>query len=280
MRDVAILGAGELGGTLAHILARADIAATVRLIDDAGQVAAGKALDIMQAAPIEQFSTRVTGHGDIASPMAAHVIVVADRMRGGEWQGNDALLMLKSLRRVAEQSVVMCAGAAQREVVERGVMELGYLRQRLMGTAPEALAAALRALVAIETDGSPRDVALTVLGIPPDQIVIPWEEATVGGFLATSVIDQATRRRLAARVAPLWPPGPIALAAAAAKAIQSVLGRSRQTVSAFIAPDHSSGQRFRTAALPVRLGPDGVVAVETLALSTHDRIALENATQL
>ena len=100
-----------------------------------------------------------------------------------------------------------------------------------MGTAPEALAAALRAIVALETDGSPRDVALTVLGIPPDQIVIPWEEATVGGFLATSVLDQPTRRRLAARVAPLWPPGPIALAAAAAKAIQSVLGRSRQTVS-------------------------------------------------
>ena len=88
----------------------------------------------------------------------------------------------------------MCAGASQRDVVERGVTELGYSRQRLLGTAPEALAGALRAIVAIETDGSPRDVALTVLGIPPDQIVIPWEEATVGGFLATSVIDQATRR--------------------------------------------------------------------------------------
>ena len=137
----------------------------------------------------------------------------------------------------------MCAGAAQRELVERGVRELGYRRERLFGTAPEALAAALRALVALETDGSPRDVALTVLGVPPDQIVIPWEEATIGGFLATSVIDQAARRRLAARVAPLWPPGPIALAAAAAKAIQSVLGRSRQTVSAFVAPDHSGGQR-------------------------------------
>src|SRR5436190_3452085 len=136
MRDVVILGAGELGGTLAHILARADTASTVRLIDDAGLVAAGKALDIMEAAPIEQFATRVTGHADLSAAMAAAVIVVADRERGGEWQGNDALLMLKSLRRVAEQSVVMCAGAAQRELVDRGVTELGYRRQQLVGTAP------------------------------------------------------------------------------------------------------------------------------------------------
>ncbi len=60
--DVVILGAGELGGTLAHILARSESASIVRLVDDAGQVAAGKALDIMQAAPVEQFATRVSGH--------------------------------------------------------------------------------------------------------------------------------------------------------------------------------------------------------------------------
>src|SRR5688572_23877378 len=91
--DVVILGAGELGGTLAHILARSEAASTVRLIDDAGQVAAGKSLDIMQAAPIEEFATRVSGHTDLAAPLAGHVIVLADRVRGGEWQGHDALLM-------------------------------------------------------------------------------------------------------------------------------------------------------------------------------------------
>src|SRR5213593_3981656 len=53
MRDVAIIGAGEVGGTLAHALARSNIARVIRLIDDVGRVAEGKALDIAQAASIE-----------------------------------------------------------------------------------------------------------------------------------------------------------------------------------------------------------------------------------
>lgn len=188
--------------------------------------------------------------------------------------------MLKRLRGVGERGVVIAAGASQRQVVERGVRELGFSRDRLVGTAPEALAGALRAMVAVEIDGSPRDVALTVLGVPPDQMVVPWGDATIGGLAATSVLDEATRRRIASRLAPLWPPGPIALATAASKAIQSVLGGSRQSISAFVAPDDSKGRRFRTAALPVRLGSGGVTHVANVALSVHDRIALENAIAL
>jgi malate dehydrogenase len=280
MRDVVILGAGELGGTLAHVLARSNAASAVRLIDDAGQVAPGKALDITQAAPIEGFATRISGHVDLGAPFSAGVVVLADRARGGEWQGDEALLMLKRLRNAAGSSVLICAGASQREVVHRGVVELGFARRQLFGTAPEALAGALRAIVAIEADGSPRDVTLTVLGVPPDQTVIPWDEGTIGGFAATSVLDQTTRRRIAARVGPLWPPGPIALAAAAAKAIVAVLSGFRLTISAFVAPDHSAGQRFKSAALPVRLGLDGVTPIEDVRLSAHERVALENAISL
>ena len=53
MRDIAIIGAGELGGATAHALARSHVATAVLLVDDRGRVAEGKALDIMQAAPIE-----------------------------------------------------------------------------------------------------------------------------------------------------------------------------------------------------------------------------------
>ena len=49
---IAIIGAGELGGALAYRLARDDWAARILLVDDQGSVAAGKALDIMQAAPL------------------------------------------------------------------------------------------------------------------------------------------------------------------------------------------------------------------------------------
>jgi malate dehydrogenase len=70
VEDIAIIGAGVLGGVLTHALARLDLAASIRLIDDAGRVAEGKALDIMQAAPIEGFSTRVSGSSDLAAAAA------------------------------------------------------------------------------------------------------------------------------------------------------------------------------------------------------------------
>jgi malate dehydrogenase len=277
MRASAIIGAGELGGALAHVLARRDLASTIRLIDETGHVAEGKALDIMQAAPIEGFATEVSGSTDLTTVAGAALVVLADRSGGSEWQGEDGLLLLKRLSQLGAGSVVLCAGASQRELIERGVRELRFARERLFGSAPEALAAAVRAIVALETNGSPSDVALTVLGVPPSQVVVPWEEATIGGFAATRVLDEAARRRLAARVEPLWPPGPYALAWAAAKAADAVLGRSRRTMSGFIAPDDSNGRRARTAALPLRLGEAGVLSDKLPSLSVRDRVALDNA---
>jgi malate dehydrogenase len=277
MRASAIIGAGELGGALAHVLARRDLVSTIRLIDETGHVAEGKALDIMQAAPIEGFATEVAGSTDLTSAAGAALIILADRSGGSEWQGQDGLLLLTRLSQLAAGSVVLCAGASQRELIERGVRELRFARERLFGSAPEALAAAIRAMVALEANGSPSDVALTVLGVPPSHVVVPWEEATIGGFAATRVLDERARRRLAARVAPLWPPGPYALAWAASKAAGAVLGRSRRTMCGFIAPDDSNGRRARAAALPLRLGEAGVLGDELPSLSVHDRVALDNA---
>ena len=282
MPELAIIGAGELGGTLAHVLARCDVARTIRLVDDAGYVAEGKALAIMQSGAVERFATRVSGATEMTSAAGAHVLFItdrADRVDGskGEWQGEDALMLLKRIAQLGGRPVVVWAGPGGREPIERGVRELKFARDRLFGSAPEALAAAVRAIVAVETEGSPRDVALTVLGVPPAQVVVPWEDATISGLAATGVLDKPARRRLAARVAPLWPPGPYALAWAAAKAAGVVLGRTRQSIAAFVAPDDSNGRRARAAALPVRLGSSGIVSVEWPRLNAHDRVALDNA---
>jgi malate dehydrogenase len=277
MRDVAIIGAGELGGALAYVLARTSVAVEIRLIDEMGNVAAGKALDIMQAAPIEGFATRVSGSTDVWTAAGASVLVLTDRFGGEEWQGEEGLMLLKRIVEVGAGSIVLCAGSSQRELVERGVRELHVARGRLLGSAPEALAGAVRAIVALETNGSPRDIALAVLGVPPSQIVIPWEYAAIAGFAMTRVLDEPSRRRVEARVARLWPPGPYALASAASAAIEALMGRSRRLITCFVAPDDSAGRRARTAALPVRLGPPGIVDVALPSLSVHERVLLDNA---
>src|SRR4051794_14880879 len=214
MQQVAILGAGELGGAVAHALARRDLARSIVIVDESGRVAAGKALDIAQAAPIEQFATELSGAADVSVAAGASLVVLADRVHGGEWEGEEGLLLLKRLQQTAPRAVVVCAGTAQRELVDRGVGELRYSRRRLFGSAPDALAAGARALVALSLDGSPRDVALSVLGVPPGHTVIPWCDATFAGLSLTRLVSEPARRGLAARIDALWPPGPYALAAA------------------------------------------------------------------
>jgi malate dehydrogenase len=280
MQEVAIIGAGELGGALAHVLARRDLVGSIRLIDEKGRVAEGKALDIAQAAPVEGFATQMSGSADVSTAAGATVIVIADRFAGGEWDGEDALQLVLRLEQSAPAAVLLCAGASQRELIDAGVRELHVARTRLFGSAPEALAAGARALVALAASGSPRDVALSVLGVPPAQTVIPWEDATLAGFALTRLLDEPSRRRLAARVAALWPPGPYALATAATMVIEAMAGRSRRIASCFVAPDTSAGRRTRTGALPVRLGPAGVMDVVMPSLSVVESVALDNALQI
>jgi malate dehydrogenase len=280
MREVAIIGAGELGGTLAHVLARRRLVRAITIVDDTGHAAAGKALDIAQAAPIEGFATQISGSTDVSAAAGASVLVIADRFGGGEIQGDDGLMVLRRLAQMARGAVVLCAGAAQRDLVARGVRDAGFDRGRLFGSAPEALAAAARALVALTLNGSPRDVALTVIGVPPAHIVIPWQDAACAGVSLARQIDEPTRRRLDVTIGALWPPGPYALASAAVKVIEVIEGRSRQLASCFTAPDRGAAARARTAALPVRLDRSGIVEVVLPPLSVVEQVALDNAMML
>ena len=273
--DVAIIGAGELGGSLAHVLARREIVRRIQLIDPSGQIAAGKALDITQTGPIEGFTTPVAGSTDLSRVAGCALVIVADSAT--PQTETDPLLVLTQLKRLAARAVVLCAGVDGRMLVERGVRELEYSREKLIGSAPEALASAIRAVVALQVNGSVRDVVLTVLGNPPANAFVSWEDASIGGCAATRVLDEPTLRRLASQIAPLWPPGPHALAHSAAEAVAAICGVSRRAVSCFIAPDDTLGQRARVVALPVRLCASGVESLAMPALSGAAKTALDNA---
>jgi malate/lactate dehydrogenase len=277
MQNAAIIGAGELGGAMAHALARSNLVRAIALIDDTRRVAAGKALDIAQSAPVEGFATRLTGATDVSMAAGASIVIVADRVSGGEWQGEDGLVLLKQIRQASPDAVILCAGPSQRELIDRAVRELKIARTRVFGSAPESLAAAARALVALAVNGSPRDIALSVLGVPPSHTVIPWADATIAGLALTRIVDEPSRRRLSARITALWPTAPYALAAAATSVVEAMTGRSRRVASCFVAPDDSSGARTRTGATPVRLGPAGIVETVLPSLSAVEQVALDNA---
>jgi malate dehydrogenase len=272
---IVILGAGEIGGAAARRIAAAGIVSRVILVDAAESVAAGKALDILQAAPVDRYSTLVTGTSDVAAVIGATAMVLADRhgAPSEEWQGEDALGLVRRVANLNGTAPLLCAGARQASIVDRGVRELGIARTRLWGSAPEALRSAIVGLAALEGGCAPGDVSLTVLGRPPGGIVVPWESASLAGHAAADWLDPPALTRLDARIARLWPPAPLTLAAAASGMLVAMLTRSPRVLAAFVAS--SRDEPDLGAIRAVSLGPHGIVRVITPQLTPRDRVRVD-----
>jgi malate dehydrogenase len=277
MGFIAIVGGGSLGGAVAHALAVRDRVTEVRLIDPAGQVARGKALDIQQASPIDNFTTRLTAAESLDAAVGADIIVIADAAAGNvEHAGEAGLGLLRHLVRAGSRAPILCAGASQRDLVGKAVTDLHLARGLVLGSAPFALESALRALAGLALDGSAVEVCLRVVGVPPRATVVTWEEATAYGQPLASQMPPHTMAGLTARIPGLWPPGPYALAAAAARIVEAVALGSRRRFSCFVAMD-AGPLRAAVGSMPVALGPRGVESVHQPALTPQERTALENA---
>ena len=279
---VAILGAGTLGGAIAHKIASRGRFNAVRLIDPAAGIAAGKALDIQQSAAVERFGTRVTAYGDLDAAAGADMAVLADTAESGdagERDGADAAVdTLRRLHRFNRRAVIVCAGAPHRPVVERAVAELGIPRRQVIGAAPAALQSALRAIVALELRCPPADVSLAVLGRPPERPVVPWSEATARGYALRHLLDAAAFARLQAKVPLVWPPGPYTLASATARVCETAAGQAgMKGLACYAVLDGEMGARGIAAAVTVELGAGGVTRIVEPALTGRELVELETA---
>jgi hypothetical protein len=120
-------------------------------------------------------------------------------------------------------------------------------------------------------------VSIAVLGRPPGRIVVPWESASLGGRAAADVLSPPALVRLEARLSRLWPPGPLTLAAAAARVLLAACGGSPRTVAAFVASMQADDGSAHAAMLPVTLGPSGIVRIATPQLTPRDRVRVDAA---
>ena len=280
MRSIVIIGAGELGGAVARQLAAADITSRVVIVDDAGRVAEGKALDIRQSAPVDGYTTVVEGTTDESAVVGADVVIIADRFtNNAEWSDDAGVALIRRVMYIHPNAVVLCAGARQMDVIERGIREGGLSRQRLFGSAPEGLRSAVISMTALEADCSPSEVSLTVVGRPPSEMIVPWEDASIGGRRATDVLSPPAIARLDARLSRLWPPGPMTLASAATRILREAVTRGRRSLCAFVAVTREEGTMGRVGMLPVTVTPTGIAGVVAPTLTTRDRVRLQTALQ-
>lgn len=276
MSFVAIIGAGPIGGALAHTLAARGRVDEVRLIDPEGRIAEGKALDILQSSPIEQWNTRVSAATDIAAAAGAEVIVLADMVKTGEISGDLGLSLVRQITRIDTNAPLLFAGGLQRDLMALTVGELHVPPRRVAGSAPLALESSVRALAAALTDASPVDLSIGIAGVPPRDAVIGWDAATAFNQPIAAVLAPHHLAALSARLPALWPPGPYALGSAGARIAEALAAGSRRRYTAFAAIDVGGAGRSLVAAVPVEFVQGGIGRTLEPALSRHERTAFEN----
>jgi malate dehydrogenase len=274
MERAAILGAGEMGASLARRLAETARFERVVLIDVDEGKARGKALDLLQSGPIEGYDTRVLGAGGLAAAEGADVLIVADPPELPA--GSPGLLPPTSF--VAE--VVRAVGAglllvavADGAPLVTAAVRAGLPRHRVLGSAPIAAASALRRRLAQLLDARAREVALTVLGLPLQGLILPRGSATVGGVPVERLSPVAERR--AVETLRRQRLGPVVLAAAAHQALLALLGSGEAIVPAFAALEGEYGHRHLALAVPARLGGGRVMGVVEVPLDPVDRTAFD-----
>ncbi len=272
---VSVIGAGDIGAATAYALARRSRVRDVRLVDTAANVAAGKALDMRQTGPIEHFDTPITARGDVLDAVGADVIVVADAFADGEWVGERGLAMVKQLVRAGSTAPLVFAGPGQVWLMEAAVREAGVLPNRIVGSASAAVHSGVRALAALELNGTGVDVSIALVGRAPG-FTIGWTSATFGGSLLAGQIAPHRMIAISEMLKKIWPPKPQAIGAATAQIVEGLLAGSRRHLYATTVLEGEYGERGVAAMLPLELGDRRVIRRIEPSLSSQERVELLN----
>ncbi|HZG09461.1 MAG TPA: malate dehydrogenase [Allosphingosinicella sp.] len=189
-KKIALIGAGMIGGTLAHLAAIREMGDIV-LVDVAEGIPQGKALDLAQAGPVEGFDARLTGTNDYADIAGADVCIVTAGVARKPGMSRDDLLgiNLKVMKAVGEgikahapDSFVICVTNPLDAMVWALREFSGLPHNQVVGMAGVLDSARFRHFLAEEFGVSVEDVTAFVLGGHGDTMVPIVEYSTVAGI--------------------------------------------------------------------------------------------------
>ena len=193
---IALIGAGNIGGTLALLAGLKELGDIV-LFDIADGIPQGKALDIAEAAPIERFDSHITGANDYAALASADVVIVTAGVARKPGMSRDDLVGIntKVMKQVGEgikqncpEAFVICITNPLDAMV--GVLQRasGLPAARVVGMAGVLDSARFRFFLAEEFDVSVEDVTAFVLGGHGDTMVPLVRYSAVAGIPVPDLI--------------------------------------------------------------------------------------------
>jgi malate dehydrogenase len=298
-RKIALIGAGQIGGTLAHLASLKELGDVV-LFDIAEGMPAGKALDLAQSGPVDGFNARLLGTSDYALIEGADVVIVTAGVPRKPGMSRDDLIATNAgvIKSVGENVRRYCPDAFV-IVITNPLDAMVWAMQRVSGLPPERVvgmagvldSARFRHFIAEEVGVSVEDVTAFVLGGHGDTMVPLVRYSTVAGVPLPDLVKMGwtTQERLAAIVQRTRDGGAeivgllktgsafYAPAAAAIQMAESYLKDQKRVLPCAARLTGQYGVDDLYVGVPVVIGAGGVERIVEIELDEAERAAFQKS---
>ena len=292
---VTVVGAGNVGATCADVLAYREIVNEVVLLDIREGFAEGKALDVWQKAPIDQYDTRSIGStNDYSKTAGSDVVVITSGLPRKPGMSRDDLIgtnagIVKSVTenviKHSPECIIIVVSNPLDVMTYQAHLVSKFPRTRIMGMAGILDTARYRAFLAEALNVSPKDIQAMLLGGHGDTMVPLPRYTTVSGIPVTELIDEAKLNAIIERTkvgggelvklmgtSAWYAPG-----SAAAQMVESIVKNQRRILPVCIQLKGEYGIDNCYLGVPAVLGKNGVEKVIELDLNQQEKALLETS---
>lgn len=293
-KKIALIGAGNIGGTMAHLCALKGLGDVV-LFDVIDGLPQGKALDLLQSAPIENFDAQITGttkYEDIAGADVCIVtagIVRKPGMSRDDLVGTNAKIMrqvAEGIKRYAPDAFVIVITNPLDAMVTLTKRVTGFPKNRVVGQSGILDSSRYRTFIAQELNVSVASVSAVVLGGHGDDMVPVRSSCLVSGapvekFISTKRLDEieARVRNAGGEIVSLLKTGSAfySPASAAIRMSQAYLMDKKEILPCAAYLEGEYGVHGTYFGVPVMIGAGGVEKVIEIELSPREKKAFEES---
>jgi malate dehydrogenase len=292
---ITVVGAGNVGATVAQEVARRDYADVV-LVDIKEGLPQGKALDLNQAGPVLGYEPAIVGSNGYEETAGSEVVVVTAGLPRKPGMSRDDLVTTNEriVGEVTEKAIAQSPDALL--VVVSNPLDAmchvakdasGWPRERVVGMAGILDTARFRTFIAWETGASAKDVTAMVLGGHGDQMVPVVSATTVGGIPLRKLVSddrieamvERTRKGGGEIVELLGTSAWYAPGAAVAEMVDSLVLDQKRVLPCTAYLEGEYGIDGLYMGVPVKLGAGGVEEIVELDLSDDERAELDRSAE-